>query len=106
MVCIAIYESDCCALIWACLSNDHSLQVVGASGAVMGFVGLTLADLVVNSESMLNVLLRIAVITAAAVFLIVTAVTKVWSEPSPHQTDCCQGCRLCFAIDDRLGDVS
>ena len=49
----------------------------------MGFVGLTLADLVVNSESMLSVLLRIAVITAAAVFLIVTAVTKAWTPPPP-----------------------
>ena len=59
------------------------MQVVGASGAVMGFVGLTLADLVVNSESTLNVLLRIAVITAAAVFLIVTAVTKAWTKTPP-----------------------
>jgi len=58
------------------------LQVVGASGAVMGFVGLTVADLVVNSGGTLNWLLRLVIITATAIFLIVTAVTKAGPIPT------------------------
>lgn len=68
------------------------LQVVGASGAVMGFVGLTLADLVVNSGSVISVLLRLAIITAAAVFLIVTAVTKARFTTSYTTQSVCAAC--------------
>ena len=52
-------------------------QVVGASGAVLGFLGLAVADLVVNFGSLLFALARLAFIIAAACFFIVTAITKV-----------------------------
>lgn len=70
--------------------QERHAQVVGASGAVMGFVGLTLADLVVNSGGPLNMLLRLAVITAAAIFLIVTSVTKARIAPKTanHTSHC------------------
>ncbi len=51
--------------------------MVGASGAVMGFVGLTVADIAINSGDLLHILLRLSIILAAVVFFIVTAVTKV-----------------------------
>ena len=60
-------------------NNRHKvlLQVVGASGAVMGFVGLTIADIAINSGDLPQVLLRVIIIVAAVTFFIVTAVTKV-----------------------------
>ena len=53
------------------------MQVVGSSGAVLGFVGLTVADLVVNHENLFHALMRLVIIVASATFFIVTAVTKV-----------------------------
>lgn len=43
----------------------------------MGFVGLTLADMAINSGDLLQILLRLVIILAAVIFFIVTAVTEV-----------------------------
>ena len=51
--------------------------MVGSSGAVLGFVGLTVADLVVNHDDLFHALMRLVIIIASATFFIVTAVTKV-----------------------------
>lgn len=54
----------------------HKFQVVGASGTVLGFVGLTVADLVVNFGELRTALLRLVITAAAIIFFIVTAVSK------------------------------
>ena len=61
------------------------MQIVGASGAVMGFVGLTVADIAINSGDLLQILLRLIIILAAVVFFIVTAVTKVFAALRSHR---------------------
>lgn len=61
-------------------------QVVGASGAVMGFVGLTIADLTLNCGEWIHVLLRLIIILAAVIFFIVTAVTKVGDKTISHDS--------------------
>lgn len=43
----------------------------------MGFVGLTIADIAINSGDLPQILLRLIVILAAVIFFIVTAITKV-----------------------------
>lgn len=53
------------------------MQIVGASGAVMGFVGLTIADIAINSGELTQVMLRLAIIAAVVIFFVVTAVTEV-----------------------------
>lgn len=67
------------------VENNHFGQVVGASGAVLGFVGLTVADLAMNFEDLPSALLRLTITAAAIIFFIVTAVTKVRVESHLHQ---------------------
>ena len=55
--------------------------LVGASGAVFGFMGLFVADLVVNFESISWPFLRVLCIVLFVVFFIVNALSD---DSSPH----------------------
>ncbi|KAK9804361.1 hypothetical protein WJX72_009219 [[Myrmecia] bisecta] len=50
--------------------------VVGASGSVFGFLGLAIADLLLNFRSLTQPLLRLAFTLATIAFFVVTSITK------------------------------
>ena len=57
--------------------------MVGASGTVLGFVGLTVLDVLLNIPKKLFLCLRLIIILAALIFFIITVATKasslIWS---------------------------
>ena len=60
------------------------VAVVGASGAVFGMAGVTLADMALNFETLARPLLRTAVLLAFLIFLAVTVGTT--AEGTSHMS--------------------